>query len=106
MISATDVARDLEAISGSGGELVACVHELTESWIAVGVGIETVEPVLRFMEAHASIDFGSPGPLVHFVERFAGARYVEALIASLDRRPTSHTAWMMNHRLSVDSNPW
>ena len=35
---------------------LACVR-------ALGAGIETVEPVLRFMETHASMDFGAPGPL-------------------------------------------
>lgn len=101
----TDLAQQLEALTGSGDDFVARAYELTESWVAAGVGIESVEPVLRFMETHASMDFGAPGPLVHFVERFYGASYVEALAASLGRRPTSHTAWMLNRVLNDAPTP-
>jgi len=70
--------------------------ELVDSWSSAGAGIETVEPILRFMEDHPQIDFGVPGPLVHFVERFYGEEYKRKLIESISRRPTSHTVWMLN----------
>jgi hypothetical protein len=78
------------------GDFAALTDDLVHAWIAGGVGIEAVEPVLRFMESHPSLDFGSPGPLVHFIERFNGDAYVDALRASLERTPTPHTAWMFN----------
>jgi hypothetical protein len=95
----------LEALSGSGDDFVARAYELTDAWVAAGAGIEAVEPVLRFMEAHASTDFGAPGPLVHFVERFHGAAYREVLTASLGRLPTAHTAWMANRVLNGTTAP-
>ena len=101
----TDIADQLEALTGAGDDFVARAYELTEAWVAAGVGIEAVEPVLRFMEAHASTDFGAPGPLVHFVERFHGAGYLKALIASLGQRPTAHTAWMVNRVLNGTTAP-
>jgi len=101
----TDIADQLEALTGAGDDFVARAYELTEAWVAAGAGVEAVEPVLRFMEAHASSDFGAPGPLVHFVERFYGAGYLKALIASLGRRPTAHTAWMVNRVLNGTTVP-
>jgi hypothetical protein len=91
-----DVIGQLEAIAGSGDDFAARTYDLTQAWVAAGAGIEAVEPILRFMERHPSLDFGSPGPLVHFVERFNGAAYLDALRASLERTPTAQTAWMLN----------
>ncbi len=71
-------------------------ESLIEEWTSTGAGAETIEPILRFMESHPSLDFGSPGPLVHFVERFYGRGYEERLIQSIQRRPTASTAWMLN----------
>ena len=44
-----------------------------------------------------------PGPLVHFAERFYRKGYEAELTASLARRPTSHTAWMMNRVINGTS---
>lgn len=70
--------------------------ELTDSWSSACAGVETVEPVLRFMEEHPTIDFGMPGPLVHFVERFYGKGYEDRLVQSVERKPTALTVWMLN----------
>lgn len=48
------------------------------------------------METHPAADFGTPGPLVHFLETFYGRGYEEKLVESLARRPTNHTVWMLN----------
>ena len=74
------------------GELALLAEELRE----LGVGVAAIRPILKFMEAHPHIDLGAPGPLVHFVEQFFGAGYETELLASLGRRPTAHTVWMLN----------
>jgi len=74
--------------------------EIVDSWSYSGVGLEVVEPVLRFMEENAEIDFGAPGPLVHFLERFYKNGYEEKLLESLKRKPTSMTVWMLNRILN------
>ena len=71
-------------------------EELVDTWMSNGVGLEVVDPVLRFMERNPSILYGMPGALVHFVERFYGQGYEQALIESIRRRPTPHTVWMLN----------
>jgi len=55
--------------------------------------VSAVQTILRFMEENPALDYGTPGALVHFVETFSG--YDEELYASLARRPTEHTVWMV-----------
>jgi hypothetical protein len=56
------------------------------------------------MEDHPSVDFGSPGALVHVVERLYGAGYEDALTESVLRKPTAHTAWMLNRVINGEKN--
>jgi hypothetical protein len=70
--------------------------ELVGQWSSVNVGSEAVEPILRFMEEHPSVELGMPGALVHFAEKFYGRGYEEKLLESIARRPTRHTVWMLN----------
>jgi hypothetical protein len=65
----------------------------------------TVPVLLRFIEEHPDLDFGTPGPLVHFVERFYRRGYEAELLASLARSPTSHTLWMLNRIINGTREP-
>lgn len=55
-----------------------------------------IVPILELMENNPDVDYGNPGPLVHFVERYYGHGYEEKLIDSLKRKPIKHTVWMLN----------
>ena len=68
------------------------------------VGIEAVEPLLQLMERHPLVDFGVPGAIVHFVERFYKKGYEELLIESIKRKPTMHTVWMLNRIINGSEN--
>jgi hypothetical protein len=57
---------------------------------------ESIHPLLEVLERNAQIDFGMPGPIVHYLERFYRNGYEEKLIDSIKRKPTSHTLWMLN----------
>lgn len=61
-----------------------------------GAGIEAVTPLLQLMERHPLDDFGMPGAIVHFVERFYKNGYEQLLVESIKRRPAMHTVWMLN----------
>src|SRR5690242_2618518 len=89
------VATELAAIRDAS-DFSAASEAIVNGWSAAGAGLETVEPILRFLESNPDLDVGSPGPLVHFVERFYGHGYESTLIASVERRPTPHTVWMLN----------
>lgn len=62
-----------------------------------------IEFLIRVMEENPDIDFGMPGPVVHFIEQFTETEYVDILLSSLKRKPTSHTLWMLN-RIINDPN--
>jgi hypothetical protein len=81
--------------------------DLTEALDSILEGAEssvddtqTFEAAFRVFERHPLCDFGSPGPLVHWLER-AYPKYISALAASIERRPTEHTLWMVNRILNA-----
>jgi hypothetical protein len=88
------VADQLAAIA-SAEHLVSHLYQLTDKWIAEGLTSDAIEPILRFIEAHPELDFGTPGPLVHFVEQFWKSGYEEKLVESVVRRPTRPTVMML-----------
>jgi hypothetical protein len=99
-----DIKDALERLKGSS-HFVAETYELVDQWEAAGVGIEALEPILRFMEKHPDIDFGTPGPLVAFVESVPNDKYNEILAASLSRKPVPHTVWMLNRVINATKAP-
>ena len=60
-----------------------------------GAGFEIIEPLLGIMERHPLSDFGMPGAMVRFIERFY-PKYLPLLTASVKRAPSMHTVWMLN----------
>ncbi len=73
---------------------MGCWYDCVDAWERAGVGPEVIEPILRFMESHPDLDYGAPGPLVHFLETLDG--YHRLLFESVDRQPTPHTLSMLN----------
>ena len=61
-------------------------------------------PILDFISKHPEVDFGAPGELVHFVERFYHQGYEELLMESVLKSPTVHNIWML-HRCYNDNDP-
>ncbi|MDE5819128.1 MAG: hypothetical protein K2N41_00670 [Lachnospiraceae bacterium] len=77
-----------------------CLYQIEKE----NVGISAVEPLLLFMERHPLSDFGMPGAIVHYVEQFYKKGYEDLLIASVTRRPTLHTVWMINRIKNAGEN--
>ena len=59
-----------------------------------------IEWILHFMEENPKIDYGMPGPLVHFMEKKYKKGYEKLLLESIERKPTEHTVWMLNRILN------
>ena len=76
--------------------MMDCMEEIEENYNQ----LDSVQPLLRLMERHPLTDFGSPGPIVHFVGRFYKKGYEEELLLSLKRMPTLHTVWMLNRLIN------
>ena len=87
-----------------GNELSYATDDLVAEWNAKGITFDAVEDVLRFMESHSQEDFGAPGSLTHFVEKFYRSGYEQQLITSLRRRPTSQTVLMLYRVLRGSDN--
>lgn len=103
-MTSKEIGEQLRSIA-SADDFVSSAAELTEAWSAANVGVESVEPILIFMEEHPELEYGMPGPLVHFIEEFYMKGYEERLIDSVNRRPTMLTVWMLNRILNGTKEP-
>lgn len=52
--------------------------------------------IFSVMETNPGLDYGMPGPVVHFMENYYKNGYEEILLRSVQNMPTSHTVWMLN----------
>jgi len=59
-------------------------------------GVKFLPNILAVLENNANVDFGSPGAIVHTVERYFRKGYELQLMESIQRAPTCHTVWMLN----------
>ena len=78
--------------------------EIIDAMEAFPKPFDLVAPVLDFISKHPEVDFGSPGELVHFVERFYHQGYEELLMELVLKRPTMHNIWML-HRCYNANDP-
>lgn len=66
-----------------------------------GVVIDWVDEMFAVMERLDDVDLGTPGPLVHTLES-TGPAYEPHLKASLHRKPSPLSVWMVNRILNID----
>jgi len=69
------------------------LYRLTEALMELPSPERAIPELFAVMERFPDAELGTPGPLVHTLERI---NYVEELVASLRRRPTPHAVWMVN----------
>jgi len=89
---------DYENINARGPERLA---ELTDALMSVPEPEKAVPEMFRVMERLRDADLGSPGPLVHTMERWRGA-YEHELVNSIRRCPSMLSVWMVNRILNSD----
>jgi hypothetical protein len=78
---------------------VGWLGDLLDDADGADVDDTTFAEAFRFIERNAHADLGTPGPLIHFLERFY-PRYCDCLVESARRCPTSYTVWMLNRILN------
>ncbi|HZR58475.1 MAG TPA: hypothetical protein VFA74_16500 [Terriglobales bacterium] len=90
---------DYNNISARGGERLS---ELTDALMAIpgGSSEAAIEELFSVMERMPDAELGSPGPLVHTLEKLKG--YEQELIRSVRRCPTLLSVWMVNRILNTD----
>ena len=74
-------------------------YEIVDEMEANEIGFDAIEKILKLMEKNPLVEFGTPGPLTHFIEKFYKEKqedYENLLTKSLKDKPTVHTVWLLN----------
>jgi hypothetical protein len=61
---------------------------------------ELLASLFSLLERHPNFNFGEPGRIIHFMERYENKIYAPLLFDSLKRKPTKYTIWMLNRYLN------
>jgi hypothetical protein len=110
--SLDQIAGDFDVLSAgdfnpnnTGANGIQRLYSLTDELLALNMPRESAELLLRFIERSSSFegidprfDLGTPGPLVHTLERLQD--YREHLESSIKRQPTPLTVLMINRILN------
>ena len=100
----------LDAIGFEDGEAdVLAMDEVVLAIDRLPEPRQAVPLLFDWFEAHAGQDVGSPGAFVHFIEEKLD--FFPLLLASLARKPTGITVWMVNRIANAATNapeiqPW
>ncbi len=46
--------------------------------------------------SHPDIDYGMPGPVVHYIEKYPTDYYVVKLLKAIEQKPNDTLLWMLN----------
>lgn len=71
------------------------------------VDFEAVPAILAVMEAYPLVEFGTPGSLTHFLEKYYLSHkeaYEAALLASVGRSSSVPTLWLLNRVANVQDD--
>ena len=74
---------------------VSSTYELVEE-LEIPPPLDHVKAIIGFMEQNPDIDYGSKGPLTHYIEKFDLNTYFNLVIESVRVKPTMHTLGMLN----------
>ena len=80
------------------------LHALTDELMTLPQPERGIRALFDVMERLSGSDLGSPGPLVHTLERMRGS-YESELIESVKRKPTFLSVWMVNRILNSIREP-
>ena len=86
------------------GEFTLLQYDIVDKMEAAKVSIEAIQPILELMEGYPLVEFGSPGPLTHFIESFYEENktlYENLLEQSVKTKPAVHTIWLLNRVINV-----
>lgn len=59
-------------------------------------GLNLIPDLFALLEDNPDLDFGSPGTIVHTMEKYFNKGYEALLVHSICQLPTQHTIWMLN----------
>jgi hypothetical protein len=100
-MSTLEISLNLLSANDPFADLTQELDELLEHASPSDANDATFQAAFQFFERHPTCELGSPGPLVHWLEK-AFPLYIEALLDSVNRRPTDHTLWMINRIINAN----
>lgn len=80
-------------------------YEIMDEIEELSNAADFVEPILQLIERSPDIDFGGPGPIGSFLEKFYHNGYEELLIQSLQRERKNYTIFLLERLCNDESNP-
>lgn len=96
---------NLSNIEANGMEqlwvLTERLAEVGEPEKVMDILFHVIERLSNSEEIDPRYDLGTPGPLVHTLEKYQGQGYEQYLIISIKRYPTPLTIWMINRILNI-----
>lgn len=87
-------------------EFAILQYDLVAEMEAAQIGVEAVQPVLELMQKYPLVEFGTPGALTHFIEKFykENSSYYESILQqSVQKQPSIHTLWLLNRVINGTS---
>jgi hypothetical protein len=98
--SVADFSDQLNRLNPDDDAFVLRVDDLVEQTSPATLEI-AYSAIFRFFEAHPENDCGMPGTLVHMMEDYY-PNYVDDLVDSIRRTPSTNTVLMVNRILNSD----
>lgn len=100
------VVADLDALAPADFDMsraeangIQRCYELADEILAWSSSEKVARAVFAVFERLPHSDLGSPGPLIHAIEKVPN--YESLLLESVERHPTPHTVWMINRLLNL-----
>jgi len=99
--TADDIIASLESfVAKDDGGDEETLYSIIEGLDALPDRLRVVPAMFAVMERHPEADLGSPGPLVHSIERVPVAEFEPFLRSSVERQPGLLNVWMINRILN------
>lgn len=86
-------------------EYLEPISEIIEKLIELENNSDAIQPILELIERSPDIDYGGPGPLGHFLEKYSKKGYEELLLKSIARKPTVYTLDLLYRLINDKENP-
>lgn len=96
----SEIIADFDQFTLEGDYLLA-LSKLTDELLATKNPEEGLEAMFALLERYPDEEIGSPGPLIHAIEKCRG--YEERLCESVKRQPSTLSVWAL-YRL-IEKNP-
>lgn len=76
-------------------------NDILEEIYNCNEGEEYIQYLINFMRDNPMIDYGMPGPVVHFIEKYPQDKYKIFLLSALNEKPNCHLLWMLNRITNI-----